>query len=234
MEASRVYDQVSLPFPEVRFIESVKLRYSKIAFRALKYTDSEGISSEVKSGAWAFYVPERRLKLLHTRQGKQTCLSKAANRFVQPNTTEARDNMQARESGTKVGSYFVQDWERALAKPVFRRVAETWIAARRLANAGLGPDVSEIMVVRKLYTPYERTGASVTAGFVQEDAWALPAGPHADDDAMIAAGVKPDQIRSCIRQPINGYVVDLNSVVGVEPLNAEAEIAALVAHIEAS
>ncbi len=234
MDTLRTYDQDILPFPKVRIIERVKLRYSKISFGALKYTDFEGVSSKVQSGAWAFYLPEQRLKLLHARQGKQTCLHKVAKRFVQPTAAEATDNMQARESGSKIGNYFVQDWERALDKSVSRRVAETWIAARRLASAGLGPQVSEIVVVKKLYAPYARRVASVTAGFVQENALELPPGPNADEAAMIVAGVKPDQIKSCIRQPINGYVVDLNSVVGVEPLDAETEITALAAHIESS
>lgn len=43
-------------------------------------------------------------------------------------------------------------------------------------------------------------------------------------EEMISAGVKPDKIKSAIRQQINGYVSDLNSVVGVMPITAEKEI----------
>jgi hypothetical protein len=232
METLHTYDQVATPLPKIRVIKNAKLQHSKFAFRSLKYFEYDGISSNIDSGAWAFYIPEQRLKILHARQGKQTCLRNSAKRFICPNSVEFQENMRARESGTKIGSYFVQDWERALSKSVSRRVAETWIAARRLANAGLGPQVSDIVVVRELHTPYSQA-PSVTAGYVQKNAWELPAGPNADVSAMLNAGVKPDQIRSCVRQQVNGYIIDLNSVVGVEPVNAEAEIEALATYIQA-
>lgn len=38
------------------------------------------------------------------------------------------------------------------------------------------------------------------------------------------AGVIPDKIRSCVRQQRRGYVIDLCSVVGCQPKNAEEEI----------
>lgn len=39
-----------------------------------------------------------------------------------------------------------------------------------------------------------------------------------------ATGVAPDRTQGCIRQQIRGYVSDLNSVVGVMPVDAESEV----------
>jgi hypothetical protein len=51
------------------------------------------------------------------------------------------------------------------------------------------------------------------------------------EEEMLACGVRPDKSKSCLRQQIRGYVSDLNSVVGVMPLNAEAEIAGFEAEL---
>ena len=47
-------------------------------------------------------------------------------------------------------------------------------------------------------------------------------------DELMAAGVMPDRVLSCVREQIKGYVSDLNSVVGVTP----SESNSLVAEIE--
>ena len=42
-----------------------------------------------------------------------------------------------------------------------------------------------------------------------------------------------DRRRSAIRQQVNGYVIDLNAVVGVMPAEADNEVADLTARINA-
>jgi hypothetical protein len=51
---------------------------------------------------------------------------------------------------------------------------------------------------------------------------------------MIAAGVQPDGIRSAIRQQLNGYVVHLSSVVGVQPIDGERDVRRVLEWIEAA
>jgi hypothetical protein len=67
-----------------------------------------------------------------------------------------------------------------------------------------------------------------------ENAALKPQGPTATWSQLIDAGVRPDQINSAVRQQVNGYVVDLNSVIGVVPVDAEAEVAAVEAQIAAA
>lgn len=218
------FSSVSSPFPNVRVIENLKLV-------DMKRAKIDGRSFDVKAGAWAFYVPKLNMKILHAVEGKQTCLRKVAQRYLNPSAAEERENALARDNETNVGPYLVREWDVALTTPVAKRVAETWIAASRLANAGLGPKATEIVVVKNFQSPYSDL-FSATAGFVQGDAKKLPKGPSGDEAAMRAVGVEPDRIKSCIRQPINGYITDLNSVVGVKPLHADAEVAALRAFID--
>lgn len=215
---------VSSPVPPVRIIEN-------LALADMKRAKIDGRVYEVKAGAWAFYVPKLNMKVLHAVEGKQTCLRKVAQRYLNPTAAEECENALARENGTNVGPYLVQEWDTALTTPVARRVAETWIAACRLADAGLGPKVSEIVVVKNFQSPYSDR-FSATAGYVQENAKKMRKGPSGDEKAMRAVGVEPDRILSCVRQPINGYITDLNSVVGVKPLNAEADVSALAAFID--
>lgn len=224
MDTPPSFPSVSTPFPDVRVIENLKLT-------DMKRARIDGRSFDVKAGAWAFYVPKLNMKILHAVEGRQTCLRKVAQRYLNPSAAEERENALARENGSKVGPYLVREWDAALTTPVAQRVAETWIAACRLAKAGLGPQATEIVVVKNFQSPYSAL-FSTTAGFVQANAKQLPKGPSGDEAAMRAAGVEPDRIKSCIRQPINGYITDLNSVVGVKPLDADAEIATLMAYID--
>ena len=52
--------------------------------------------------------------------------------------------------------------------------------------------------------------------------------------STLVAQVFFSQINSAVRQQVNGYVVDLNSAVGVLPVDAETEIAAVEAQITAA
>lgn len=193
----------------------------------------DAVEHAVRWGAWAFFVPALGLKLHHARGGKQICLHPRARRFTDPSGLDRVRSGFVSLLGRRVGNYYVGEWSAALAKPVTRRAAETYVSARRLAAAGLSPAIGVPVVVRGLHAPYLREPSS-TAGFVSQDATALPPGPGATEGAIIAAGVVPDRIRSCIREQINGYVTDLNSVVGVMPIDAEAEIATLTARLNAA
>jgi hypothetical protein len=75
---------------------------------------------------------------------------------------------------------------------------------------------------------------SLAVGLMIEDAAAKPPKPPATEAQLLAAGVRPDRLRSAVRQQVNGYVVDLNSVVGVVPVDADAEITAVKAQILAA
>ena len=61
-------------------------------------------------------------------------------------------------------------------------------------------------------------------GLVIQNVFLLPSKKEATESEIVSCGVTIDKIRSCIRQQINGYVSDLNSVCGVMPVNAEEEI----------
>lgn len=63
-----------------------------------------------------------------------------------------------------------------------------------------------------------------TAGIIVDNLQRYTPKDETTESAMRVAGVEPDRLRSCIRQQINGYVSDLNSVVGVMPMNAEQEV----------
>jgi hypothetical protein len=116
---------------------------------------------------------------------------------------------------------------------VSRRVAENVVAAWRLHAAGLGPEVLGLCIARE-YRDCDRRDASFAAGFLGADATALPAKAPTTVEEFLAAGVTLDRIASAIRQQVNGYVVDLNAAIGVLPVDAEAEVSALAARIEAS
>jgi hypothetical protein len=53
-----------------------------------------------------------------------------------------------------------------------------------------------------------RCDMSLAVGLMIEDAAAKPPKPPATEAQILAAGVRPDRIRSAVRQQINGYVVD--------------------------
>jgi hypothetical protein len=127
----------------------------------------------------------------------------------------------------QIGRYSAEDWKRAFTTSTRQRAVENYIAANRLHAAGLGPKPLGICYVRKF-----SRGLSVrpgeTAGILIEDINKLPAKRDASEEEIIAAGVTPDRIKSCVRQQIRGYVSDLNSVVGVMPTDAGEEIRKLL------
>jgi hypothetical protein len=112
-------------------------------------------------------------------------------------------------------------------------VAENVVAAERLHKAGIGPRVLGLCLARR-FRDGHRLDRSFAAGFMVENAALKPQGPPPRRASLIDAGVRPDQINSAVRQQVNGYVVDLNSVIGVLPVDAEAEVAAVEAQIAAA
>lgn len=63
-----------------------------------------------------------------------------------------------------------------------------------------------------------------SVGLRMADVTKLPGKRNATEQEIVHAGVIPDPTLSCIRQQTNGYVVDLSSVVGAMPVDAEREV----------
>lgn len=186
---------------------------------------ADGRSHPCIRGAWAIWIPALQTKFLNSIDGKLTCLSRRA---------PPREALQG--SGRLAGQwgrYPLEAWRQAYETPIGRRVAENVVAAQRLHKAGIGPRVLGLCLARRLRDGL-RLDQSFAAGFMIEDAALKPHGPTATRSQLIDAGVRPDQIDSAVRQQVNGYVVDLNSVVGVVPVDAEAEVAAVEAQIAAA
>jgi len=172
----------------------------------------DGAMFKCDVGNWAFWIPALSLKLLHSWEGAVHCIHKRA---------PTRESVFT--SNLKASSrYSQEEWIAAYSKDSRLRAAENVVAARRLARHGLGPQVHGACLVRELRTYYGPTGH--TAGMIVEDLSSKRRKPDCTYDEMIAAGVFPDKSLSCLRQQINGYVSDLNSAVGVRPIDADAEV----------
>lgn len=173
-------------------------------------------------GAWALWMPTARIKFLNSIDGNIACIHRNA---------PPRSRVSDRDAPSgQWGSYALDEWARAYAKPASRRAAENLIAALRLDRAGLGPRVLGLCLARR-FRDCGRDDRAPAVGIMVEDATLKPPRPPATVSQMLAAGVQPDKIRSCVRQQVNGYVVDLNSVAGVMPVDADPAIAAVEAQI---
>lgn len=181
----------------------------------------DGTLYDVHLGKWMFYNPARQEKYFHVRAGKID--STARSRPTDRQLAEMDDSEFS-------GRYPVSVWKEALSTPIARRLAEIWIASQRLHGAGLGPRPGSLIVARNYKRNFRSYGP--TAGLQIENARLLQPRTPVTQEEMIAAGVRPDRYLSCVRQTINGYVSDLCSVVGVVPIDAEEEIAALTLHID--
>lgn len=181
----------------------------------------DGTLYDVHLGKWMFYNPARQEKYFHVRAGKID--STARSRPTDRQLAEMDDSEFS-------GRYPVSVWKEALSTPIARRLAEIWIASQRLHGAGLGPKPGSLIVARNYKRNFRSYGP--TAGLQIENARLLQPRTPVTQEEMIAAGVRPDRYLSCVRQTINGYVSDLCSVVGVVPIDAEEEIAALTLHID--
>lgn len=168
-----------------------------------------------KKGCWAFYIPALQLKLLHARGDRVHCIHRSApgNNTVPSTTSQV----------PRGSDYSKQQWANALSKSPIRRAIENFISARRLADAELGPQPIGLCVVLKFKADYSATPTQ-TAGIFIEDVRYYPIKSNATESDVVAAGVDPDGSLSCVREQLRGYVIDLNSVVGVMPTDAEALI----------
>jgi hypothetical protein len=187
----------------------------------------------VHIGAWAFYVPDRGLKFLHAKDGKHFCIYKILMRQAQLSfyAKVAKRVRQAVKTLKGRSKYSAAEWDAALSKTVTRRVAENMIAAELLAAHGLGPQINCAVQVAH-FDPWYLQKPTTTAGYEVQSAFDLPTKVDCTEAECVAAGVTPDKIKSCVRQQLNGYVTDLNSVVGVMPVGAAA--LEKVAQIEAA
>lgn len=179
-----------------------------------RHCEVDGTKYAAKIGRWAFYIPDLQLKLLHAIDGRAHCTSESA--------PEIRDLFCDRPVLIRP-MYTRKDWQMALSKPATRRAVENFIAAERLHAAGIGPAVRGLCLARSFEASYN-CNPCLTAGIIVDDLQAYPRKHDTTQEEMLAAGVAPDRLMSAIRQQINGYVSDLNSVVGVMPIDAEDEI----------
>ena len=173
----------------------------------------DGAEHTAHLGHWMFYLPATGEKFFHAAHGLTDC------------THATRPTAAQLEEGWANETYTSADWRRALSMPLARRVAELWVAGERLARAGIGPPPIGLTFVLRFVR--DDVALGYTMGLRWEDACHLPPKPPATDGDLIAAGVRPDRIRSCVRQQLNGYVIDLTSVVGVQPIDGEDEVAAV-------
>lgn len=197
---------------EIQIVESCRLLPPRVLRRGRAELD--GARLKVNMGAWAFYVPRIGAKILHSFRGACHCIHA---------TAPARDLLFEGKASLHDDRYSLADWRHVYETSVARRAAENYIVARRLHACELGPKVTGCVGVRSFESFY-CPGTSHTFGIVVENLRHYPRKRPATLEQLEAAGVVPDRTASCLRQQIRGYVSDLNSVVGVMPLDAEAEI----------
>lgn len=177
----------------------------------------DGRRYPVHRGCWACFVPDLGLKLLYGVGGLVHCLHGSA---------PDRGELFAGRASIGGRTYTASDWLAAYSRKVTRRAAENYVAAARLAAAGVGPAVRGCVAVRQFIFD-DGIPEGATAGVCLDNLETYPRKRDTTAREMITAGVAPDRIRSALRQQIRGYVSDLNSVVGVMPVNAEGEISRL-------
>jgi hypothetical protein len=168
-------------------------------------------------GKWNFYIGDLDLKVPYTKGQCLDCRSRA--------TPDRKKLASGKLDKRDFGRYGVDDWKGVLFKSAKQRIIENYIASKRLYVAGLGPAVRGICHIKK-YMVLGRNWAPVdTYALKIDNVFDLPKKTDATKGEIISAGVELDQIESCLRQQVNGYVIDLNSVCGVMPIDADEEIA---------
>jgi len=180
----------------------------------------DGTDCAASIGHWMFYLPQTGEKFFHAKSGRTECIHP-----TRP-SDEALSRIWANET------YSSSEWRTALTAPIERRLAELWVASERLWKAGLGPQATGLTFAENFRRDGEQLGPTV--GLISENVDALPAKEDCRDEDMLAAGVRPDRIRSSIRQQLRGYVIDLTSVVGVQPIDGEGDIRQALRWIESS
>lgn len=202
-------DATVSPLPAITLIHRCIVRGDKCEIDAKIYP--------VHRGRWACYIPDLGLKLLYGVGGQVHCIHGSA---------PDRQTLFAGQASISGRTYTAADWLAAFSKKVTRRAAENYVAASRLASAGIGPAVRGCVVVRK-FTFDDAIAPGKSAGVCVDNLETYGNKRDTTKREMIRAGVEPDRIRSSLRQQIRGYISDLNSVVGVMPLNADGEVVRL-------
>ncbi len=168
----------------------------------------DGRRCSASVGRWMFYLPKLQAKLFHSRDGSTDC------------TSPSRPSAEVlQQPGLSLGRYISDEWNQALTTPIVRRLAELWIVSARLWSAGLGPQPLGLCFVEQFHRDEEALG--LTCGFLTENVHRLRPKLRCRREHVEAAGVRPDKIASCIRRQVRGYIVDLCSVVGCIPDNAD-------------
>jgi SAM-dependent methyltransferase len=176
----------------------------------------------VRRGSWAFYVPSLGLKLLHAVAGNTHCVHHSA-----PNREAVLSGEALPVSDDR---YTIGDCANAFSKTAVRRAVENYAVTQRLHKAGLGPEALGVCVVRQFTADYSNVPCQ-TAGIFVKDANGYPPKEKTTVEQIVECGVVPDRLLSCVRQQINGYVIDLNSVVGAIPSEANDVTAEIEAHV---
>lgn len=177
----------------------------------------DGKTYPLHRGRWACYVPDLGFKLLYGIGGKLHCTHSSA---------PDRAALFAGQASISGSSYTAADWLAAFSKKVTRRAAENYVAASRLASAGIGPAVRGCVAVRQFVFD-EGIAPGMSAGVWIDNLETYAEKRKTTEKEMVRAGVAPDRTRSSLRQQIRGYISDLNSVVGVMPVNADGEVSRL-------
>ena len=208
-------------------IERSLLDGARSRFRATGHARAvvDGQRHKCQRGAWATWIPSLGTKYLNTVNGHLDCLHHNA-----PTRGKILEKALDR---TDYRPYSREEWKRAYTTQVSRKAAENAVAAGRLYEAGLGPRVLGLCIALH-YTDVDGANRGFSMGIVSENVAALPPKRPASEEEFLAAGVTLDRLNSAIRQQVNGYVVDLNSVVGVMPVDAEDEVAAIERQLAAA
>jgi hypothetical protein len=197
------------PLPTIRLVHRCVVRGDEC--------EIDGKRHPVHRGRWACYIPDLGMKLLYGIGGKLHCIHGSA---------PDRQALFAGRASISGRTYASTDWLAAFSKKVTRRAAENYVAASRLASAGIGPAVRGCVVVRE-FTFDDAIAPGESAGVCVDNLETYGKKRETTKGEMIRAGVEPDRIRSSLRQQIRGYISDLNSVVGVMPINADGEVVRL-------
>lgn len=197
------------PLPAITLIERCIVRGDRC--------EIDGEIHPVYRGCLACYVPDLGFKLLYGVGGKLHCIHGSA---------PDRQTLFAGRAAISGRAYTAADWLAAFSKKITRRAAENCVAATRLSSAGLGPAVRGCVAVREFIFD-DSIPPGESAGVCIDNLETYRRKRETTTREMIRAGVEPDRIRSALRQQIRGYVSDLNSVVGVMPINADGEVVRL-------
>ncbi len=195
----------------VRTINIIVLSKPFRAFKRRVKVNDRKFSANVAS--WTFYIPDLQIKHLHSFQRLCHCLHKTA---IPREISIEEQNLYSNPE------YTIADWQQVYKKSVARRAAENYVCAKRLYEAGLGSEVGKPVFVRQFFSRYGQLGW--TCGYEIDNHYHHVEKCPASREDCFSAGVIPERIESCIRQQINGYVSDLNLVIGVLPVGGELAV----------